>query len=477
MLRSGLPLIFALSFALLAAGCDDDEIIDPGDDEPVAFTVTVENVGMAFPVLKSGAVASPGGPDDGPAIFPGETATFSFTAPANTLPGSGMRLNLATMFVQSNDLFYAFRPEGLALYDEDGNAVTGDVTEQIFLYDAGTEVNEEPGVGPNQKPRQSGPDTGPDENGTIAFIPDDGTDAEGFSYPAKEEVIEVTIEHDGETEFTVSVTNVSDENTLETSEGSVAVPLSPFAWAVHTGGYAMYEVDAEASRGIEWIAEDGFPADMLGDTDLPPDADSPGLLDELMPITGVTVPLSPGGYAVHSDAFQLFAVGGTASEAIEAIAEDGNAMSFGANIPGEEGVASAGVFNTPEGADGPGPIGPGGSYAFDIEAEPGQRLSLATMYVQSNDIYYAFAPEGLALFDDDGNPVSGDVTSEVVLYDAGTEVDEEPGVGPTQVIRQGDPDTGEDENGTVVRIGDGGENDSYTYPPNAQVIRVTIAPQ
>jgi hypothetical protein len=41
---------------------------------------------------------------------------------------------------------------------------------------------------------------------------------------------------------------------------------------------------------------------------------------------------------------------------------------------------------------------------------PGDRLSFATMFVQSNDKFYAPAGGGLALFDANGHPVSGDLT-------------------------------------------------------------------
>jgi len=96
------------------------------------------------------------------------------------------------------------------------------------------------------------------------------------------------------------------------------------------------------------------------------------------------------------------------------------------------------------------------------------------MYVQSNDFFYAFAPEGVALYDSNDMPISGDVTSEVVLWDAGTEVDEEPGVGLNQIIRSA-PDTGPDEGGTIVEVQ--GQDDGFTYPPTNEIIRVTITPQ
>jgi hypothetical protein len=47
----------------------------------------------------------------------------------------------------------------------------------LALWDAGTEVNELPGVGLSEAPRQSGPDTGPDENGNVRIVSD------GFTYP------------------------------------------------------------------------------------------------------------------------------------------------------------------------------------------------------------------------------------------------------------------------------------------------------
>jgi hypothetical protein len=91
------------------------------------------------------------------------------------------------MFVQSNDLFYAPDGAGIALFNSDGAPVSGDVTGQVQLWDAGTEVNQEPGVGPDQAPRQAGPDAGPDEDGVVQIVSDE------FSYPATLATIRVTI--------------------------------------------------------------------------------------------------------------------------------------------------------------------------------------------------------------------------------------------------------------------------------------------
>ena len=63
------------------------------------------------------------------------------------------------MFGQSNDLFYS-NDRPIALFDAAGKPVRGDMTPQLSLWDAGTEVNEEPGLGPNQGPRQKTPEAG-----------------------------------------------------------------------------------------------------------------------------------------------------------------------------------------------------------------------------------------------------------------------------------------------------------------------------
>lgn len=135
-------------------------------------------------VRQSGVFQSPGGPDDGPALFAGETATFTITA------SPGDRLQFETMFVQSNDWFYAFGNGGLALFDGT-TPVSGNVTDRIVLYDAGTEADTPPGTGPNQKPVQDPMATNvgpPDPNNQIRLA-----STSGFLIPATASVIRITI--------------------------------------------------------------------------------------------------------------------------------------------------------------------------------------------------------------------------------------------------------------------------------------------
>jgi hypothetical protein len=118
-------------------------------------------------------------------IAPGATVTFTIEAAPD------QRLSLASMFAQSNDTFLAARGGVLPLFDAGGALVVGDVTASFSLFDAGSEVNEEPGIGATQAPRQTAAGEGTDESVPIAPI--EGTDASGFAYPELASMIEVRV--------------------------------------------------------------------------------------------------------------------------------------------------------------------------------------------------------------------------------------------------------------------------------------------
>jgi hypothetical protein len=117
-------------------------------------------------------------------------------------------------------------------------------------------------------------------------------------------------------------------------------------------------------------------------------------------------------------------------------------------------------------------IAPGLHYR--IKATPGDRFHFAVMFVQSNDLFYAFDATGLPLFDGQGKPISGDVTKYVSLWDAGTEVNQTPGLGTDQAPRQVQPDVGEKEYEPVVLADQ--RSGGFTFPAVADVIKVTVTP-
>ncbi len=179
--------------------------------------------------------------------------------------------------------------------------------------------------------------------------------------------------------------------------------------------------------------------------------------------------LSPGMWVTHKRAAALFEEGKTASPGIEMQAEDGNPEGLIRMLESQN-HNGHGLFNTPVGASAPGPIGPGGAYEFIVTGKSGMKLSIALMFGQSNDWFYA-PGKGIDLFKN-GKPVTGDITSNFILYDAGTEKDEEPGVGPNQAPRQKNPNTGDDEHGVVRKV-----KGSAFLSKTGEMFRVTITPE
>jgi len=210
--------------------------------------------------------------------------------------------------------------------------------------------------------------------------------------------------------------------------------------------------------------------------------------------TGGAIWLTPGAFAVHTGANPVFTPGESASIGLEALAEAGPPTGFEGEdglvteLSNAENVAASGSYtpaetvadpNDPMGeVPGAPPIAPGGAFEFEIEAEPGQRLSFASMFVPSNDAFLAPGESGLALFEDD-TPVEGSLSAGIHLWDAGTEPNQPPGMGEDQAPVQDSPDQGEDEGGVVHQLdgmGDG-MDDEQDFPAAADVVDLTVTPQ
>lgn len=456
---SALPLVLSLAAACGDGGGGDTTGADgmggggAGGGAATRFEVTLENVTPARDYRVAGVFDTPVGESVPGPLFPEKSFEFRVGA----LPGD--RLSFTTMFGQSNDLFYAPDGAGIALHDEEGNPVSGDVTDKVLLWDAGSEANEEPGAGPNQAPRQDGPNTGAeDPDNKVRLVQD------GYTYPAVEEVIQVTVTPEPGNEFTIRITNVSEVGTLMPEGGEpAAVPLSPGLFVVHTMDNPLFTVGQPyPDNGLEAQAEDGNPTMLHAG---------------VMPRAGLTSPVAPGVAVVHGAAAPLFVSGeADRGEGLEMLAEDGSpaalAASLEAEIGGERGISSVHVYDTPVDASMPGPLLPGAKLSFTVTARPGERLSFASMLGQSNDLFFGPSEEGIALFDASGEPVSGDVSDEVSIWDAGTEANQWPGVGPDQAPRQAGPQTGADDPMDHVRSVD----DGYLYPASSQMLKVTITP-
>lgn len=427
-----------------------------GTSNVETFTVTLENVAPVKAFNSSGVFDTPVGDLTAGPVTPGKTYKFTIDA------GRKQKLYFASMLAATNDLFFAPDGNGIPLYLENGTPITADVTSQVYLWDAGTELNEEPFLGLNTVSKQAAGNTGPvDTNTKVRKI---GTVLEGFAftYPAVASLIKVTVTHTTGTKFDITIDDLVGA-ALTTSDAVVhPLPLSPGVWAVSSSANALFtDQQIVPAHGLEAIAEDGKPA-TLG--------------TYAAANSGVTYPASPGAWVVHKAGTKPLFTANAADygDGLEAIAEDGNAAPLGVSLPSLTGFISGAVFNTPVGASAPGAIAPGGKYTFTFDAAPGDSLSFASMLAATNDVFFAPAAAGIPLFDADGVALTGDISDDISLWDAGTEANEAPAIGPNTVTNQPMTNTGATGEGKVQLLS-AVTTDTFAYPAAKSVLKVTIS--
>lgn len=135
------------------------------------------------------------------------------------------------------------------------------------------------------------------------------------------------------------------------------------------------------------------------------------------------------------------------------------------NVLDSKPLVQSGTF---KGAGTPPVIFPGQSVSFTISAAKSQRLSFATMYGWSNDLFFAPANPGIQLYNDDGSPVTGDVSAQIRLWDNGTRVNQAPGMNVTH------PGTAESAGKNIKEVA-GMDDYGNTYLPASQLMKVSLA--
>ena len=197
------------------------------------------------------------------------------------------------------------------------------------------------------------------------------------------------------------------------------------------------------------------------------DGDRSGGEAQIQALTGITHLAGAGFAGVALDGAKLVVLGeADRGEGLEALAEDGNPLRL---LEGE-GFSNSAVFGDQEGG-GYDPLAPGAVTTLEIEASPGEHLFFASMLVQTNDLFIGSPPQGIPLFAG-STPVEGEIVGSLVLYDAGTEANQAPGLGPDQAPRQAAPNTGAPDETVELREVD----DDYTYPAPDAVLSVRLAP-
>ncbi len=420
-----------LASVLSLSACHKDDDAPPSQSE----TITIENVLDSKPLVETGTFQGTGNP---PLILPNQSTTFTFSAAKN------QRLTFATMYGWSNDLFFAPDNPGIKLYNDDGSPITGDVSAQIKLWDNGTRVNQAPGSAVTHP-------------GTLEKAPKNvkevnGTDDYGNTYLAASKLMQVSLAYNGNSVFTVTITNKSGGTANET-------PFSPGVWTISyvAGGNqllpeAIYSNGKLSANGLTNIAEMG---------------DNAALNTYLMSKTGIFTPLSPVLVVVYNGQQNPFFMTGEndRGEGLKDLAQKGNADILAASLKTKAGVKAVYVLKDPvntvllpriDGAD-------GAKVSQMLSVVKGDRIAIATMYGFSNDWFFATSGN------DWDATQKGDLSSTIGLYDDGTALNQFPGAGITQFNLAGTPLS---ESKTIQAVPN--PNGFTTLPAISNMIKVSI---
>jgi hypothetical protein len=445
-------LITSMTCALTLAACGANDSDDPGNDAGAReFKLKIENI-APWKLLKVSSQSTIFGTMVTGNLIPGQAYEVRFTA------GPGHYLTFASTLIESNDWFFGVDPGGIPLY-VDGKQMVGDITSYVRLWDAGTELNQELGVGnatcANQPTRDYG---APDPDSRVRLVTE--TSIGGSIVPPINAMIRVTLAKGASADsFVLRVENVSNDATLQTSAGPRYVRISPVAWAISRHPNAFFDENAGVRpNGLGTFAETGT-------------ADA--LTQALRLDKGIATALGRGVFVVHREPGPLFYIDNTDyGLGLEALAEDGDEQGLLANLKSEDRDATvAGAFSTPVGATGASAAAPGQSFEFTFKASQGDKLAIATSFTAANDWFFGSPMDGIPLFLGD-IPRWEDITPDVKLYDLGTEYDEELDVGLNTGVQQAAPNSGRVDGKPTAREV---TLDRYATPVN-QHIRVTLTP-
>jgi hypothetical protein len=132
------------------------------------------------------------------------------------------------------------------------------------------------------------------------------------------------------------------------------------------------------------------------------------------------------------------------------------------NVLQSEPLVESGAF---QGTGSPALIQPGQSVTIQFSAAKGEAISFATMYGWSNDLFFAPANPGIQVYDSLGNPIQGDVSAQIKLWDNGTRVEQTPGPNVNH------PGVAESKNITQVN---GTDAQGNTYLPASSLVKATL---
>lgn len=221
-------LITALAALTIFASCSDDD--DNSSDAPVELDALLDVVTYNSPQNLSPDRSNP---DRLSLDSPGEFFEIDFVAV------DGANMNFVSMSSISNDWLFAPRGTGIDLFDASGNAILGDITDQVLLWDAGTEEE-------NVETRGGGaPELREDDDNPNVRIQD--VDVSEYI------TVELTAYNAATSTFTMVITNLRGEFATEDP-----IRVSPGV-VVLQGQNNPFFTDGEVDRGqgLQLLAERG----------------------------------------------------------------------------------------------------------------------------------------------------------------------------------------------------------------------------
>lgn len=132
------------------------------------------------------------------------------------------------------------------------------------------------------------------------------------------------------------------------------------------------------------------------------------------------------------------------------------------NVLNSSNLVESGTF---QGTGTPPVILPGQSVSFRFSASIGQAVTFASMYGWSNDLFFAPANPGIALYDQNKKPIEGDVSAQIKLWDNGTRANQKPGIAVSH--------PGIAENNAITEV-NGKDAQGNTYLPASSLIKATL---
>jgi hypothetical protein len=248
-------LVSPFSEAVFVLGDDTTSIFSLGAD--AGDTLGLEGFAEDNdPTLLATTLAALGGAGDTGVTDtnaePGDTMSFTVVPDA-----TNRFLHFVAALSWTNDAFISTSAP-IALFDDAGlprttAAIESDFVDLLAVFDAGTELNESPGIsGPSNAANQNVIGTGTAENNPIGYYLDATNDFADLA-----ELVTVTFETTGANSFDMTITNTSAGTPFEgTLEGVV--------WAMHDG-YSGFTEGMAASPDLEDLAEDGVGTGLDGD--------------------------------------------------------------------------------------------------------------------------------------------------------------------------------------------------------------------